>query len=92
MDLTNYTSPGTDQYGRKFPTKITFKNGDLVYGHFKSSHRQSTGKIMKTTNIIFLKIKNIEDWCNNSNEKLGDRDGITFDNDKIDQISIFKSY
>ncbi|MSP70278.1 MAG: hypothetical protein EXR20_08400 [Bacteroidetes bacterium] len=92
MDLTNYTSPGTDQYGRKFPTKIIFTNGDILYGHFASSRHHLEGEIIKTTNIHFLIIKNIEDWINNMNEEIANREVITFNDDKIDRLSIFKSY
>ena len=92
MDLTLYSSPGRDQYDRKFPVKITFKTGEIVYGHFKSSRLHSEGIITKTINIHFLLIKNIEDWCNNINEEIEKRDVIIFDDDLIEQISNFKSY
>ncbi len=92
MDLIKYSSPGTDRFNRKFPVKITFNTGETVYGHIKSSNRQLIGNTTKTIDINFLIIKNIEDWCKNIDEDIENRDIIIFNDDIIDQISIFKTY
>ena len=85
MKLTDYQG-GKDQYGRKYPLKIVFKEGKTVYGHFVKFSQ--TGD--KTTNIIFAVISNINDWCKNINEE--NRERIKFDDDVIAKISIFKDY
>jgi hypothetical protein len=77
---------GRDQYDRKYPLKIVFKDGKTVYGHTV----QYTELGDKTTDIIFALIENIDDWCKNINKE--NRERIKFDDDVIEHISIFKDY
>jgi hypothetical protein len=85
MKFSDYQR-GRDQYGRKYPLKIVFKEGKTVFGHTVTY--METGD--KTTNIIFAVISNIDDWCKNINEE--NRERIKFDDDVIDKISIFNEY
>jgi hypothetical protein len=77
---------GRDQYDRKYPLNIVFKEAKTVYGHTVTY--METGD--KTTNIIFAVISNIDDWCKNINEE--NRERIKFDDYVIDKISIFNEY
>jgi hypothetical protein len=85
VKFTEY-SRGRDQYDRKYPLKIVFKDGKTVYGH-TVVYRESGDK---TTDIIFALIENIDDWCKNINKE--NRERIQFDDDVIEHISIFKDY
>jgi hypothetical protein len=78
---------GRDQFDRKYPLKIVFKDGKTIYGHSLSYSQTPSGK---TSNIIFALIANIDDWCKNINEE--ERAKIIFDDDVIDEISIFDDY
>ena len=86
MNISSFTSPGTDRFGRKYPIKITFNDNRILYGHIKSSLIYDN----TTTNIHFLIIMNIDDWVNNINEE--NREVIVFNDDVIDTISNYKSY
>jgi len=77
---------GRDQYDRKYPLKIVFKDGKTIYGHTVVYTELGD----KTTDIIFALIENIDDWCKNINEE--NRERIKFDDDVIEHISIFKDY
>lgn len=85
MKISDYQG-GRDQFGRKYPLKIVFKDSKTIYGH--SVDYKESGD--KTTNITFAVITNIDDWCKNINEK--ERERIKFDDNIIDEISIFKDY
>jgi hypothetical protein len=85
MKILDYQG-GRDQFGRKYPIKIVFKEGKIVYGH-AIKYTQSGDQ---TTNIIFQLISNIEDWCKNINEE--NREILNFDDVVIEQISVFKDY
>jgi hypothetical protein len=86
MELLEFTSPGRDQFGRKYPIKIVFKNGKVEYGHVKSFRQEADGNF----DIRFLLISNINDWIKNMNEE--NREIIIFNDDVIDDISNFKEY
>jgi hypothetical protein len=50
MNISSFTSPGTDRFGRKYPIKITFIDNRILFGHIKSSIVYEN----TTTNIHFL--------------------------------------
>ena len=85
MKFSDYQG-GRDQFGRKYPLKIVFKDSKTIYGH-SVAYTESGDK---TTKITFALIANINDWCKNINEK--ERERIIFDDDVIEEVSIFKEY
>ena len=87
MNLSIYTSPGTDQYNRKYPLKITFTNGEEKYGNIVSYLREADGL---NTNIHFLVILDFEEWKRNESEIRTER--IIFDNNLIQNIELIKDY
>jgi hypothetical protein len=83
------SSPGYDQFDRKYPVKLTLKNGKVVYGHFSSRIDYSN----ETTNIHFVLIEDIEAWKRNEPLELNDRRIVYFENtDEIEAIANVKNY
>lgn len=85
MKFSDYQA-GRDQFGRKYPLKIVFKEGITVYGHTITYLESGEN----TTNITFKLIGNIDNWCKNIDEE--NREIMKFDDDTIAQISIFTEY
>jgi hypothetical protein len=94
MDLTSYSSPGRDQFGRTYPVQIKFKDGEVVYGHIVISLRTPPDENggFKTNVDNFLLIANIENWKQNINEENSNRERLKFDDDAIEEISVYKDY
>lgn len=86
MNLSSYTSPGRDQYNRKYPIKIVLINEKVLFGHIKSYVKKDD----KSSVIHFLGIKNIDDWKSNINEE--NREVIILIVEEILKISIYKDY
>lgn len=84
MNIIKFTSPGRDLFDRKHPIQIKFKDGNILFGHVKSSYQIGD----KTTNIHFELIQNIDDWCRNIIEE--NREIIVFDDDAIEEISNYR--
>lgn len=83
------SSPGRDQFDRKYPVKLTLKNGKVVYGHFKSKIENSN----EITNIHFVLIEDIEAWKRNEPLELNDRRNVYFENlEEIESITNVKDY
>ena len=92
MELIQFKSSGRDQFGRKYPVKIQFKDEKVVYGQIISFLQQppnENGEIV-TTNILLKVIKNIDDWVENKTEVYAER--MFFDDNIIDTIMTFDSY
>lgn len=85
MKFSDYQS-GRDQFGRKYPLKVEFKDGRVIFGH--AVKYLETGDT--TTNISFAIIENIEHWCKNINQE--SRERIKFDDVVIKEVSIFNDY
>jgi len=91
MDLIKFTSPGTDRFGRKYPIKIKFNNGTIIFGHIVKSQifRDKNGE-MTTKEILFKTIRDIDNWIINKDED--NRESLEFDDSLIEEISNFTDY
>jgi hypothetical protein len=82
MNLTEFTSPGRDQFGRKYPIKVVLQDDRILFGHIKSFSTAS--------DIVFFRvIPNIDDYRNNINNEIGDT--IEFNSAEIQEISVYKN-
>lgn len=81
-DLIELSSPGRDQFGRKYPIKIQLKDGSVVYGHFKCHETQG--------DPAFFLIEDIDAWKNNAIRK-GNKVVVIKFND-IEAAENFKDY
>ena len=88
VDLVMASSPGRDQFDRKYPIKIELKDGKVIYGHLKSFQRKSENEYL---DIIFNVIQNIEDWKTNRINERG-QNKIVIDYNEISRLWIIKSY
>lgn len=78
------TSPGRDQYDRKYPIEIKLNDGSEILGHSVISHSDSG-------DISFLVIESKEFWINNSDIKMGEK-RMNLNLSDIQSASNFKYY
>ncbi|RYE50158.1 MAG: hypothetical protein EOP48_20265 [Sphingobacteriales bacterium] len=79
----DFNSVGRDKFGRDYPKKIVFKNGNVIYGHCTVKvhfpDNDSTCKVFKV-------IEDISVWQENSME-IALNKPVTLDNSEILEIS-----
>lgn len=91
MDIIKFTSPGKDQFGRKFLILIKFKDGTLVYGHvLKSLRIELANGEVATREILFRTISDLDAWQVGENPVANEI--IQVDDNEIEAISNFKDY